>query len=143
AGEEPHPTQFVVHGMVTLGSQAVKSSDGEPLLIDALLDELLLDPRLRALADAHERADGERLAATALLGVCIDCHMRKPLALEREQLLEPRANAGWLLASASAAAWHPRYDGDPRPAPADPDYRAVVLRSQLHRRLAERSLRAL
>ena len=58
-------------------------------------------------------------------------------------LLDERANAGWTLARAWARAWEPRFDGDPRPAPDDEGYRSLVLRSQLHRRLAERSLRAL
>jgi len=141
AGGEVHPTHWVVHGMVTSGKGAIKSSGGAPWLVDGLLDELVADPRLRA--HAHERAPAGRLAAIAALGICIDCHPRKALPLEREMLLDERANAGWTLARAWARAWDPRFDGNPRPAPDDADYRALVLRSQLHRRLAERSLRAL
>jgi len=138
---EVHPTHFVVHGMVTSGTRAIKSSGGAPWLVDDLLDELLRDPRLQALA--HERVTAERLAAIAALGICIDCHPRKALPLEPEMLLDERANAGWTLARAWALAWQPRFDGDPSPAPDDEGYRSLVLRSQLHRRLAERSLRSL
>jgi len=141
AGGEVHPTHWVVHGMVTSTSGAIKSSGGAPWLVDELLDDLVADPRLQA--HAHERATPERLAAIAALGICIDCHPRKALPLEPEMLLDEHANSGWTLARAWARAWDPRYDGDPQPAPDDADYRSLVLRSQLHRRLAERSLRAL
>jgi arginyl-tRNA synthetase len=141
AGGEIHPTHWVVHGMVTSASGAIKSSGGKPWLIDELLDDLVDDPKLQA--HAHERAPAERLAAIAALGICIDCHPRKALPLDPEMLLDEQANAGWTLARAWARAWDPRFDGDPRPAPDDADYRSLVLRSQLHRRLAERSLRAL
>jgi len=141
AGGEVHPTHWVVHGMVTSTRGAIKSSGGAPWLVDELLDELVRDPRLQA--HAHERATADRLAAIAALGICIDCHPRKALPLEPEMLLDEHANSGWTLARAWARALNPRYDGDPRPAPDDPDYRSLVLRSQLHRRLAERSLRAL
>jgi len=142
AGEgEVHPTHWVVHGMVTSGTRAIKSSGGEPWLVDDLLDGLVQDPRLQAIA--HERAPAERLAAIAALGICLDCHPRKALPLEPEMLLDERANAGWILARAWARAWDPSFDGAPRPAPEDDDYRSLVLRSQLQRRLAERALRAL
>ncbi len=142
AGGEIHPTHWVVHGMVTSGrGAAMKSSGGAPWLVDELLDALVSDPRLRA--HAHERASAERLAAIAALGICIDCHPRKALPLEPEMLLDEQANAGWKLARAWARAWDPRFDGAPRPAPDDAGYRSLVLRSQLQRRLAERSLRAL
>ena len=138
---EVHPTHWVVHGMVTSARGAIKSSGGAPWLVDQLLDDLVADPRLRA--HAHERATPERLAAIAALGICIDIHPRKALPLEPEMLLDDKTNAGWTLARAWALAWQPRFDGDPSPAPNDPDYRSLVLRSQLHRRLAERSLRSL
>jgi hypothetical protein len=138
---EVHPTHWVVHGMVTSGTQAIKSSGGAPWLVDDLLDELVRGPRLQALA--HERVSAERLAAIAALGICIDIHPRKALPLEPQMLLNERANAGWTLARAWALAWEPRFDGDPSPAPDDEGYRSLVLRSQLHRRLSERSLRSL
>jgi hypothetical protein len=141
AGGEIHPTQWVVHGMVTSGTRAIKSSGGAPWLVDDLLDELVQDPRLQELA--HEHAPAERLAAIAALGICIDIHPRKALPLDPKMLLDDKANAGWTLARAWALAWQPCFDGDPSPAPEDPDYRSLVLRSQLHRRLAERSLRSL
>lgn len=141
AGGEIHPTHWVVHGMVTSGTRAIKSSGGAPWLVDDLLDDLVADPRVQALA--HERVTAERIAAIAALGICIDVHPRKALPLDPEMLLDDKANAGWTLARAWALAWQPRFDGDPSPAPEDPDYRSVVLRSQLHRRLAERSLRSL
>jgi tRNA synthetases class I (R) len=141
AGGEVHPTHWVVHGMVTSGSGAIKSSGGAPWLVDQLLDDLVADPKLQA--HAHERADAARLAAIAALGICIDCHPRKALPLEPEMLLDERANAGWTLARAWARAWEERFDGAPHPMPHDEDYRSLVLRSQLHRRLAERSLRTL
>ncbi|HET6448878.1 MAG TPA: arginine--tRNA ligase [Conexibacter sp.] len=141
AGGEVHPTHWVVHGMVTSGTRAIKSSGGAPWLVDDLLDDLVNDPRLQA--HAHERADTGRLAAIAAIGICIDCHPRKALPLDPEMLLDERANAGWTLARAWARAWEPRFDGDPSPAPDDAGYRSLVLRSQLQRRLAERSLRAL
>jgi arginyl-tRNA synthetase len=141
AGDEVHPTHWVVHGMVTSTSGAIKSSGGAPWLIDELLDDLVSDPQLQA--HAHERASVERLAAIAALGICIDCHPRKALPLAPEMLLDEQANSGWTLARAWARAWDARYDGDPRPAPDDADYRSLVLRSQLHRRLSQRSLRAL
>ena len=142
AGGRPvHPMHWVLHGMVTSGTRAIKSSSGETWLIDDLLDELAADERLRA--HVHEHADAERLAVIAVIGLCIDFAPRKPLPMEPEMLLDERANVGWTLARAWARAWDPRFDGDPSPRPDDDGYRSLVLRSQLHRRLAERSLRDL
>jgi arginyl-tRNA synthetase len=141
-GEERHPTICVLHGMVTIEGKVVKSSGGEPWLIDDLLDELIDDPSLTKLSEG-DNACQEQLANAIALGSCLSKPPAKRISLSYELLLDARQSLGWTLATAAAAAWHPRYDGEPEPSTEDRDYRFLIAQSQVHRRLAKRALREL
>jgi arginyl-tRNA synthetase len=136
---EIHPTTTVMHGMVTVGGEAVKSSRGDPLLIDELLDQLVGRPELHAIRSQHSRSELDPMAVTTALGAVLAHPLSKRLDLTLDQLVSERSSAGWALARAWAEAWHPRHDGLPDPAPEDVHYRYLVVQSQIHRGLIERA----
>ncbi|MGB2712416.1 MAG: arginine--tRNA ligase, partial [Conexibacter sp.] len=140
---EPHPTVCVVHGMVEMEGGALSSSEGGTWLIDQLLDELREDAELVSLAARNERADRERLAVVIALGLCLSRRKRKTMSFSRDLLFHTDANPGWAMAQAWVRAWDARFDGPPDPAPDERAYRFLLVQSQLHRRLAERSLEAI
>ena len=125
-----------MHGMVTVGGEAVKSSRGDPLLIDELLDQLIGRPELHAVREEHTRCDLDSIAVMTALGAVLAHPLSKRLDLTFDQLVSERSSAGWALARAWADAWHPRHDGKPDPAPDDVRYRYLVVQSQIHRGLA-------
>jgi arginyl-tRNA synthetase len=134
--QEIYPTRYPMHGMVSVAGRVMSSSSGEALLIDDLLDELLASDELHAAVPAGcERCRPDQLAAITLLGLCLDRPMAKPLVVDPARLLETRTSAGWRLAQAWARAWDPANDGPPDPAPEDPGYRYLVMRTQFYRRL--------
>lgn len=130
-----HPTVSVLHGMVAIGTDVVKSSHGGGLLLDDLLDALVASDELEAVCGAQERVDRESVAAMVALGFCLGRPVNKRLAIDLKQLLDSDANAGWAMARAWVRAWDPRYDGEPDPEMTDDDYRFLLVRSQVHRRM--------
>ncbi len=142
-GEEIHPTDNLMHEMVLgEGGDAVKSSGGGALLADDLLDRVAGAGAVAGLARRHG-GDPEELARIALLGAFLGRPLQQRVTLVPDQLLDPRRNAGWSLAQAWARACDPRHDGEPDPDPGDPGYRFVLVQSQRHRRLLERSVEQL
>jgi hypothetical protein len=135
-GEQIHPTDNIVYGMV-LGESgsAVKSSKGGALLIDELFEQLASSGPVAGLARRHGRRDVEQLTRIVLLGWFLGKPLPQRIALSLEELLDPRRNVGWSLAQAWARACDPRHDGEPDPDPDDPGYRFVLVQSQRHRRL--------
>jgi arginyl-tRNA synthetase len=131
-----YPTVDVLHGMVASSERPMSSSEGDATLIDDLLDELAASEALR---DPERRGfhncGAEELAATTLLGFCLDRPANKLLVLNPDRLLDPEVNAGWALAAAWIKAWDPLHDGPPAPAPADGRYRHLVVQSLVPRRL--------
>ncbi len=142
-GQAIHPTTTVMHGMVTVGGEAVKSSRGDPLLIDELLDQLIGRPELHAVRSQHARCELDPMAVTTALGAVMAHPLNKRLDLTFDQLVSDRSGAGWALARAWADAWHPRHDGVPEPAPEDVHYRYLVVQSQIHRGLLRRAIERL
>jgi tRNA synthetases class I (R) len=113
------------------------------LLIDDLLDMLIADEHLRALA-IEERAScaAPDLAAMVLMGMCLDHPLHEPLPITSERVLDHAANTGWTLARAWAKAWSPANDGGPLPLPDEESHRSLVAQSQL-RPLLHRAVRSL
>ncbi len=135
-GKTVHPTHYPMHGMVSCAGSVMSSSSGGALLIDDLLDDLLVGGELHAaIPDGCERCRPEQLAAMVLLGGCLARPMRKSLVIDPARLLDPALSTGWMLARAWARAWDPANDGVADPAPDDPAYRFLVMRSQFYRRL--------
>jgi tRNA synthetases class I (R) len=138
AGEEPaHPRTHLLHGMVTVDDQVVKSGTTTPWLIDELLDELAAQPELMAAASGDTEL-AERLATITALGFFCGQPPAKSVALSPDVLLDSSVSAGWAIALAALKAWDERYDGPPDPAPNDRDYRFLVAQSQVHRQLSRR-----
>lgn len=134
-GEEIHPTDDHMHGMVVTDAGVVKSSKGGAPLVDELLERLAASGPVVALERRHGRRDAAELTRIALLGFFLGRPLRRRVALALDELLDARRNVGWALAQAWARAWDPRYDGPPDPDPEDPDYRFALVQSQRHRRL--------
>jgi arginyl-tRNA synthetase len=140
AGDQSiHPTDLLMHGMVTADdNQVIKSSLTAPWLIDDLLDEIVANPEVERAAAGDSRL-AERLGASIALGVFIADPPGKRVAISRERLFDPSANPGWAMISAMLRADDDRYEGAPDPSVSDRDYRFLVAQSQVHRQLIRRS----
>lgn len=137
--EDIHPTNCLVHGMVTEdNNQVIKSSLAAPWLIDDLLDEIVANPEVDR-ASAGDSRLAERLGASIALGMFIADPPGKRVAISKERLFDPSANPGWAMVSAMLRAWDERYEGGPDPSISDRDYRFLVAQSQVHRQLIRRS----
>ncbi|MET0557756.1 MAG: arginine--tRNA ligase [Solirubrobacterales bacterium] len=138
AGDEPsHPGAHLLHGMVTVDDRVVKSSVETAWLIDELLDEMAAHPEIETAADGDARL-ADHLAAAVVMGFFCAYPPAKRMQVSRPALLDPTANVGWAVASASLKAWDEQYDGLPDPAPTDRDYRFLVAQSQVHRQLSRK-----
>jgi hypothetical protein len=124
--------------MVSIDDQAVDSSVTVPWLIDDLLDEIVAHPEIEE-ASSGDPEQGERLAAITALGYFFGYPVAKRVSISREDLFDPRVNAGWAMALASLRAWDEQYDGPPDPSTSDRDYRFLLAQSQVHRQLARRA----
>jgi hypothetical protein len=131
------PSRHIVHGMVSSEVDGeLSSSKGTAQLVDQLLDELAARPEVQAVARGGEPlVSADDLVAIAVLGYCLDKPVHKGLVMPSvEHFLDPDHNTGWRVALAWAKAWEAANDGAPDPAPADADYRHIVLQAQIHRR---------
>lgn len=139
AGDEPsHPGAHLLHGMVTVDNRVVKSSVESSWLIDELLDEMAEQPQIEEAAGGNARL-ADLLAAAVVMGFFCAYPPTKRMQVSRSALLDPTANVGWAVASASLKAWDERYDGPPDPAPRERDYRFLVAQSQVHRQLSRKA----
>jgi len=135
-GQEIHPTDNLMHGMVVGETgDAVKSSKGGALLVDELFELVERVGPVAGLARRHGRVDAEQLTRIVLLGFFLGRPLRERVSVSVDELLDPRRNVGWALAQAWARACDPRHDGAPDPDPGDVGYRFVLVQSQRHRRL--------
>jgi arginyl-tRNA synthetase len=127
-----HPTHTLFHGMVTTNGQRLASSQGAPLLddlIDWIDDRVGRDPVSRARRSALEPAGD--LAARIALGYFLLHPVGKTVELDLESFFSDAHSLGWSLAGARAHAGSGTgaTDGWVR----DPEYRLLVLRSELLR----------
>jgi arginyl-tRNA synthetase len=130
------PTHDIVHGMVSGGDGVLSSSTGDALLIDELLDDLAARDVVRQLTvDGRRGCEAEDLAVMIALGCCLERPLAKPLVMRPDALLDPHSSAGFTFARAWSKAWGTRADGRPDPEPQAPEYRFVVMQSQLIRQL--------
>ena len=138
-GQEIHPTDNLMHGMVVGETgDAVKSSKGGALLVDELFERVERAGPVAGLARRHGRVDAEQLTRIVLLGFFLGRPLQERVSVSLDELLDPRRNVGWALAQAWARVCDPRHDGAPDPDPDDPGYRFVLVQSQRHRRLLAR-----
>jgi hypothetical protein len=134
-GEEIHPTDNLMHGMVVGETgAAVKSSKGGALLVDELFERVEDAGPVAGLARRHGLSV-EQLTRIVLLGFFLGRPLQERVSVSLEELLDSRRNVGWAFAQGWARACDSRHDGDPDPDPEDPGYRFVLVQSQRHRRL--------
>jgi arginyl-tRNA synthetase len=127
-----HPSRSIFHGMVSSKQRALTSSAGA-LLIDELtewLDSQIDDDRERRRTRRSHPAP-ERIAAQVALGYFLPLPVTPDIDFDPSRLLCEQESLGWDLARARA---HRSGSGDGGHPAEDPDYRFVVIQSELYRR---------
>jgi arginyl-tRNA synthetase len=124
--------------MVTFHGSKMKSSSGEVLLIDELID------RTAALDGVVKLSDGagptpEELARIIILAFYLARKPSKTIEFSWENFIDPAVNIGWKLAAAWSRACSSTQNGECDPDPQDAAYRYAILRSQCFRRSATQS----
>jgi arginyl-tRNA synthetase len=120
----------IPYGMVSIHGSKMKSSTGEVILIDDLLDDLTACDQIGHLCRGGDHGCRELLARTVIAGFLLSRPALKSLEFSRERFGDERHNPGWTLAKAWAKA-HAGCPGDAvDPDPTDADYRFAVLHSQ-------------
>ena len=132
--DERHPQSDVVYEMVVSESGVVKSSKGNALLLDDIVDDVVTCEAMDELEREHPHIARERLGPLIALSHFLAESAGKRMSIAPGAFVDP-AGPGWQLARASARAWDPECDGRPDPDVEDPDYRFLTVRSSLHRRL--------
>jgi arginyl-tRNA synthetase len=138
--EEVHPHVTVTHGMVVDGDKVVKSSHGDALLIDEILDRMSKSDLVQELASHCPRVTVDDLARILALSFFLGRPLNTRLSLRLADFLDERANPGVTMARAWCTAQSPEADGLPDPRVHDPAYRHLLLQSQVHRRLLRRCI---
>ena len=118
--------------MVTFHGSKMKSSSGEALLIDELIDRVAALPEVARLSGEGGAGPApDELARIIILAFYLSRKPPKTIEFSWEQFTDPEHNPGWELASAwSRARKRGSTDLGPDPDPKDADYRYAVLRSQ-------------
>jgi arginyl-tRNA synthetase len=128
-----HPSRTVFHGMVAKQKRALASSEGA-LLIDDLLEwldnQIDGDPKRREVRRAHPSP--ERVPAQVALGYFLHQPAAADVEFDPDTLLGGEESLGWDIARARAHH-SPDVRAGGRPV-NDPDYRFVVVQSELYRR---------
>lgn len=131
---ERHPETDVVHEMVVSDSGVVKSSKGNAVLVDDILDEIAGCEAMTQLQKRHDRMTPQEVAPLVALARFLADPANRRITMRPDAFVDAEA-AGWVLAEAWARAWEAGSDGPPDPDLDDADYRYLVLRSAVHRRL--------
>ena len=131
---ERHPEVDIVHEMVVSDSGVIKSSKGNAVLIEDILDEIVACEAMAQLQKRHDRVTPEEVAPLVALARFLADPVNRRITMRPDAFVDALA-PGWLLAEAWARAWEAGSDGPPDPDLDDGDYRFLVLRSSVHRRL--------
>lgn len=123
--------------MVTFQGSKMKSSSGEVLLIDELIDRVAAMDEVAKLSGGAGSGLGptpEELAKIIILSFYLSRKPSKTIEFSWENFISPSQNAGWDLAAAwSRASSKGVLDGTSDPDPEDASYRYAILRSQCFR----------
>lgn len=132
---ERHPHKDIEHEMVVSDSGVIKSSKGNAVLIEDILDEIADCEAMAQLQKRHGHVGPDDVAPLVALARFLGDPVHRRITMRPDAFVDP-AGPGWLLAEAWGRAWDPSYDGDPAPdLGGDPAYRFLVVRSAVHRRL--------
>ncbi|MGH9090336.1 MAG: arginine--tRNA ligase [Acidimicrobiales bacterium] len=131
---ERHPDVDIVHEMVVSDTGVIKSSKGNAVLIEDILDEIVGCEAMAQLQKRHDRVTPEEVAPLVALARFLADPANRRITMRPDAFVDVEA-PGWVLAEAWARAWEAGSDGPPDPDLEDADYRYLVLRSAVHRRL--------
>lgn len=98
-----HVYHEIPHGMVYLQGSTMKSSTGDVILIDELLDSLLHTEEISRMAEVSSQAQ-LTLARIIVLGFFAGRRHRKAVEVAQNDFTDERKNPGWLLAMAWSRA---------------------------------------
>ena len=131
--EETHVQLF--HGMVTINDAKMASRDGQAILIDNLLDQLLQSPQVQSLSESTQGAvTVETVADIVVKGFFVCRPTMKPLEFSWSKLMNEKQNPGWLIAHALCHARSLQPTGASAPGINDAVHRLALIRSQDFRR---------
>ena len=136
---ERHPETDIIYEMVVSESGVIKSSKGDALLIEDILDGIIASEAMKDLHRHHDRVVRDEVAPIVALSHFLTRPVGERMMMGSGIFTDP-AGVGWQLARAWTHAWHPAYDGCPAPAVDETDYRFLVVRSSMHRRLLADSI---
>jgi tRNA synthetases class I (R) len=131
--EERHPHRDITHEMVVSDSGVIKSSKRGALLIDDILDKITNCEAMTELCRSHGRVTPEEVAPIVAMGRFLADPLHRRITVRPDAFRSD--GPGWQLARAWVAAWDPAHDGPTNLDLDDADYRSLVVRSSLHRRL--------
>lgn len=121
----------VFYGMVLFDGEEISSSNGEPMLIDELLERVRQSPEVAALAESSRgTVDARAIADLVLKAFFLCATVSKPLTYSWARLMDPSVNAGWPIASAWCRASSRRATTNGSHDAWQPAYRIAVLQSQ-------------
>jgi arginyl-tRNA synthetase len=142
ADHSPHMTRCVGHGMIKVGDDLVKSSEGEAPLVDDLLEKLTESSEITRLVSESNGLGAYDLAVVVLLGYGLSWPTKRPGTFSHHDLLDCARNPGWVLARALASACRAGCYGRMQPEPDNPDYRYLVRHALLRPRYMRKAFRS-
>lgn len=126
----------IPYGLVILHGSNMKSSKGNAILIDDMLDSLITSEKVKTLVtQARDNISPMDLVRIVILGFFLNVPATKRIDFAWERFVNERSNPGWILAQAWAMV-HSHEGGNTVNAdPSNKDYRFAILQSQALRRL--------
>jgi arginyl-tRNA synthetase len=123
----------IPHEMVTSKGSKMKSSGGEALLIDEILDRVAATEKIDQLvADSSSRLGRETLARIVVVGYFLSRISNKPIEFSWDLFCDERHNPAWLVAKGWSRANRNELQSA-NPNPSDTSYRFAILQSQRFR----------
>ena len=123
-----HRTVF--HGMVLFEGKELSSSEGEPPLIDTLVDRVSQSPEIAAcLGPMSDPASRNQLAGVVVKTFFLCVPLAKPLVFSWLRLMDPQTNPGWTVARAMVRAAQAAEEATAEVDLASGPYRTSVLQA--------------
>jgi hypothetical protein len=114
----------------------MKSSKGNSILIDDMLDSLITSEKVKMLVrQAQNNVSPMDLVRIVILGFFLNVSATKRIDFVWERFMNESSNSGWILARAWAMAHFHKDENTFSTDPSNKDYRFVILQSQALRRL--------
>ncbi len=137
----PCPLYSIYHhasyGIVYLGGSKMKSSQGDVILIDEILDRLAESTPVLNLAREMGGSDRETISRIVVFGYFLSRPATKSIEFSWDRIFDERQNPGWVIARAWYRASSAVNTSGPegRGEPSDPVYRFAVIQANRFPRL--------